>query len=220
MTSLLIAKRVFHIEGKCVSGCRSDMQCFTQHSQKPRLYPTPQHHIRLTHDFQTLEVEAGRWCTQGHPWLHSKLKASLGYIRPCLKDTHRQKYRGRGREKLLKYQLNLLQRWITVTWTCCLTMVAPQSVSSLPRDWWWRSGPSWTSRLLSDTQLLSKQLGHFPSQVHPAFISEFIVSWWWLRHCENVWQTQKQRGLKGWDRMFSSYRRIDEVLLMTKLTNT
>lgn len=33
----------------------------------------------------TQEAEAGGQAVQGHNWLHSKFKTSLGYVRPCLK---------------------------------------------------------------------------------------------------------------------------------------
>lgn len=41
----------------------------------------------------------------GHSWLHSEFKASLGHMRPCLKEKERVEYKKkrRGREKEGRY---------------------------------------------------------------------------------------------------------------------
>ena len=41
-------------------------------------------------------VEAGRSGVQGHSWLYSKVEASLGYMRLCLKTTQKRFLTGQG----------------------------------------------------------------------------------------------------------------------------
>lgn len=53
--------------------------------------------VLASFDPSTWEVDAGGERVQGHPWLQSEFKASLGYVRPCL-NSNRQikelKYKG------------------------------------------------------------------------------------------------------------------------------
>lgn len=60
-----------------------------QLKQCPRLYSLALHKmgggVLCACDADTREVEGGGPKVQGHPYLHGKLKANLGYMRPFLK---------------------------------------------------------------------------------------------------------------------------------------
>lgn len=64
----------------------------------------------------TWEVEAGGLGVQGYPWLCSNFAASLGYIRPCLKqrESKQDEYGSWETEclscKYLEYEANLQDR--------------------------------------------------------------------------------------------------------------